>query len=49
MVLIDEIYVNLFNNLIEFINIIELKWLLKLKKLLLKLGLNKIKYETIHF
>ena len=44
-----EIYVNLFNNLIEVIEIIELTKLKILSKLLLKLGLNKINYDKIHF
>ena len=42
MILLNEIYMNLFNNLITNINIIELKLLSELIKLLLKLGLNKI-------
>ena len=42
MILLNEIYMNLFNNLIININIIELKDLCKLVKLFLKLGLNKI-------
>ena len=49
MILIAEIYINLFDNLIININIIKLKESSKLNKLLLKLGLNKIKYESIHF
>ena len=44
MISINEIYINLFNNLINNINIIELNKLNKLNKLLLKLGLNKINY-----
>ena len=44
MILINEIYINLFNNLINNINIFELNKLNKLNKLLLKLGLNKINY-----
>ena len=49
MVLINEIYTNLFNNLISDINIIELKCLSKLTKLYLKLGKNKLNYKSIHF
>jgi hypothetical protein len=45
MILINEIYISLFNNLIKNINIIDLKQLCKLTKLLLKIGLNKIKYK----
>ena len=49
MILVNEIYINLFNNLIININIIDLKHLNKLIKLFLKLGLNKIEYKLIHF
>ena len=49
MILIDEVYINLFSNLITSFDIIKLKELIKLNKLLLKLGLNKINYELIHF
>ena len=49
MILITEVYINLFNNLIININIIELNELSKLTKLLLKLGLNKFNYESINF
>jgi hypothetical protein len=49
MILINEIYMNLFNNLILNLNIIELKCLWKLTKLYLKLGKNKLNYKSIHF
>ena len=49
MILINEIYMNLFNNLILNLNIIELKCLSKLTKLYLKLGKNKLNYKSIHF
>ena len=49
MILVNEIYINLYNNLIENITITELKKLNRLMHLLLKLGLNKIKYKSIHF
>jgi len=49
MILINEIYINLFDNLIKKFNIIGLEKLKILKKLLLKLGLNKLYYESIHF
>ena len=45
MILLDEIYINLFDNLIQNINITKFKILDKLSKLLLKLGLNKLKYK----
>ena len=44
MKIITEIYIDLFDNLISYINIIELKKLSELNKLLLKLGLNKFNY-----
>ena len=49
MILINEIYMNLFNNLILNLSIIELKCLSKLTKLYLKLGKNKLNYKLIHF
>ena len=42
MILINEIYINLFSNLITSFDIVKLKELTILNKLLLKLGLNKI-------
>ena len=45
MILLNGIFINLFDNLIVSINIVELKQLSKLVKLFLKLGLNRIKYK----